>query len=135
LDRLTVSGKPQALSELAARASAIANIDARAIEKALKTREDLGSTGVGQGVAIPHARIEGLSRFVGLFARLARPIDFMSVDAKPVDLVFLLLIPPNAGNKHVAALALISRRMRDKKVLEGLRAAKSQGELFDLLAG
>ncbi|MFZ1988227.1 MAG: PTS sugar transporter subunit IIA [Alphaproteobacteria bacterium] len=134
-DRLNTSDKSQLLRELSMRAAEIAHIDAQTIERALKAREDLGSTGMGQGIAIPHARIEGLSEFIGLFARLAKPIDFKAIDSKPIDLIFLLLIPPNAANKHVAALALISRRLRDKKVLEALRAARSQGEIYDLLVG
>jgi nitrogen PTS system EIIA component len=104
LAAVRVQDKPQLLAELARRASAATGIDAPAIFTALQTREELGSTGLGQGFALPHARINGLTAFFGLFARLARPIDFQAIDGEPVDLVFLLLIPPDANAEHVAAL-------------------------------
>src|ERR1041384_7988719 len=84
----------------------------------LNEREQLGSTGFGQGVAIPHGKIEGLSRIYGMFSRLAEPIDFKAIDGKPVDLVFLLLSPPDAGAEHLKALAAISRVTRHQPTLE-----------------
>jgi nitrogen PTS system EIIA component len=92
---------------------------------ALLAREQLGSTGLGNGFALPHARIEGLTAFLGLFARLAKPIDFDAIDGKPVTLVFVLLIPPDSATSHVAALAAISRRFRDAALVTSLREAKT----------
>jgi PTS system nitrogen regulatory IIA component len=126
--------KPQLLAELARRAGAATGIDAVAILSALQNREQLGSTGLGQGFALPHARIDGLTSFFGLFARLARPIDFQAIDGQPVDLVFLLLIPPNADTEHVAALAAIARPIRDRQFVRELRQAKDAAELHERLA-
>ena len=120
---LRVRDKMQLLRELARRAEPSGGAGAKSILTALLSRERLGSTGLGKGFALPHARIEGLTRFIGLFARLARPIDYDSIDGAPVDLVFLLLIPADAGNNHVAALAAISRRFRDAETVARLRKA------------
>ena len=87
-------------------------VDPAAILASLTEREQLGSTGFGQGVAIPHGKIEGLTRIYGLFARLAEPVDYKAIDGRPVDLVFLLLSPPDAGAEHLKALAAISRVTR-----------------------
>jgi PTS system nitrogen regulatory IIA component len=131
---LRVAGKAELLHELARRAAKALGIDQSAIETALAAREEMGSTGVGQGVAIPHARIAKLDRFYALFARLAKPIDFHAVDEQPVDLVILLLSPDAAGNDHLAALACVSRRLRDAKVARGLRAAGNAPDLFRVLS-
>ena len=101
----------------------------------LNEREQLGSTGFGQGVAIPHAKIEGLGRIYGLFARLGEPVDYKAIDGRPVDLVFLLLSPPDAGAEHLKALAAISRVTRDAATLERLRGARSRDALAALLMG
>ena len=130
---LRVASKPQLLRELSQRAAALLAIDTPAILDALQAREALGSTGVGQGIAVPHARIAGLPDFFGLFARLERPIDFTAIDQRPVDLVFLLLIPDQAGNDHLAALACVSRRLRDRAAAAQLRAAKTDAELYAIL--
>jgi len=135
LERAAYTDKSNAIRELASRAAEIAGVDVAAIEQALKAREALGSTGVGQGIAIPHARIEGLSGFVGVFARLTKPIDFQSVDGKACDLIFLLLIPPKDASRQVSALALISRRLRDKSVVESVRSATGRTEIYRLLVG
>ena len=127
--------KAQLLAELARRSAAGAGIDAATVASALQARERLGSTGLGKGFALPHARVPGLTRFFGAFVRLARPIDFQAIDAQPVDLVFLLLIPNDAGNDHVAALAAISRRLRDAEVLRQARKAADAAELHQLLVG
>lgn len=131
------SDKPQLLRDLAQRAAKHLGLAAQPVIDALLAREVLGSTGVGQGIALPHSRIAGLDRFFGLFARLARPIDFDAIDERPIDLVFLLLIPeragPNHGNDHLAALAAISRRLRDPAVAARLRAAKSALDLYAAL--
>ena len=127
------NNKEQLLLDLASRAAASLNLDPKAIFNALRAREELGSTGLGEGFALPHARIEGLDRFFGMFARLKRPVHFDSVDAKPVDLVFLLLSPATAQGEHLAALATISRHMRDIEFATKLRKAASAPELCALL--
>src|SRR5919108_2664004 len=103
--------KEQLLQDLASRAAVSLNFEPQTIFDGLQAREQLGSTGLGEGFALPHARIDGLDRFFGLFVRLNRPIDFDSVDDKPVDLIFLLLIPMAAQSEHLAALATICRHM------------------------
>ncbi len=132
---LRTAGKAQLLRDLAGRAAPAVMVAAPAILDALLAREKLGSTGLGQGIALPHARIEGVRRLFGLFAHLERPIDFAAIDDKPVDLVFLLLIPAGAGAEHLAALATISRRLRDKEVLRLVRSAQDQRALFNALTG
>ena len=101
----------------------------------LNEREQLGSTGFGQGVAIPHAKIEGLTGIYGLFVRLSEPVDYKAIDGRPVDLVFLLLSPPDAGAEHLKALASISRVTRDAATLERLRGARSRDALAAVLMG
>ena len=98
-------------------------------------REQLGSTGFGQGVAIPHGKIDGLSRIYGLFARLGEPVDYKAIDGRPVDLVFLLLSPPDAGAEHLKALAAISRVTRNAATLEKMRGARSRDALAAVLIG
>jgi PTS system nitrogen regulatory IIA component len=122
------------LAELSRRAGPLAGLPSVTILQALQAREKLGSTGLGRGFALPHARIDGLENMFGLFARLDAPIDFQAVDEKPVDLVFLLLIPAAAGNEHVTALAAISRRLRNPVVVANLRQTKAAAALYDLLA-
>jgi len=107
---------------------------AKAILAALNEREKIGSTGFGGGAAIPHGKVEGLERVFGYFVRLSAPIDFHAVDGLPVDLVFMLLSPPDAGVDHLKALASISRTCRDRQVLAKLRGARSKDALFALLA-
>ncbi len=104
-----------------------------AVEAALLAREQLGSTGLGAGFALPHARIEGLDSYVGLFVRLAKPIDFDAIDGKPVRLVFTLLIPSNGPSSHVTALATISRRFRDPDLSTKIGAAATQVAAYGFL--
>jgi PTS system nitrogen regulatory IIA component len=132
---LRVADKAQLLQELARRAGAALSLDQRVILDALQAREALGSTGFGKGFALPHARLDALPRFFALFARLARPIDFASVDGLPVDLVFLLLTPANAGNQHLATLAALSRPLRNEVFKQRLRQASDATALHELLAG
>ena len=132
---LRVANKAQLLSELSQRASKALGIAANVILDALNAREGLGSTGIGQGIAIPHARIEGIQHIFGLFVRLERPIDFAAVDAQPTDLVVLLLIPAHAGSEHLAALASVSRRLRDREVAQALRRIRASGDLYQQLIG
>ena len=101
----------------------------------LNEREQLGSTGFGQGVAIPHGKIDGLTGIYGLFARLGEPVDYKAIDGRPVDLVFLLLSPPDAGAEHLKALAAISRVTRDAATLEKMRGARSRDALAAVLMG
>jgi len=132
---LRLTDKGQLIRELSHRASKALGIADTFILSALCTREALGSTGIGQGIAIPHARIEGLKRIFGLFVRLERPIDFAAIDGEPADLVFLLLIPANSGSEHLAALACVSRRLRDLEVAQALRRTKTARELYVQLVG
>ena len=131
---LRVADKGQLVQELAKRAAPQLGIAAPAIATPLLEREQLGSTGLGKGFALPHARVAGLDRCFGLFARLARPVDFQSIDERPVDLVFLLLIPLDAEGAHVAALAAISRRMRDAALLDRVRKAGTTDAVYRLIA-
>lgn len=130
---LKVTSKKQALQELSARAAALTDVSERAIFETLLERERLGSTGVGQGIAIPHGKLAQLKKLYGLFARLETPIDFESVDDQPVDLVFLLLAPETAGADHLKALARISRLLRNPAVVEKLRASDDPAALFAIL--
>lgn len=132
--RLKATSKKQALQDLAQRAAKVSGLGERQIFSVLLEREKLGSTGVGQGVAIPHGRIAGLKGLHGVFARLDSPIDFESVDDRPVDLIFLLLAPESAGADHLKALARISRLLRDKAMCERLRGADDPEALYALLA-
>ena len=126
---LKAKTKKQLLQELSARASRLTGLQERDIFDVLLQRERLGSTGLGQGIAIPHGKLAGLKRIVGIFARLAEPIDFDAVDGEKVDIVFLLLAPEGAGADHLKALARISRllregqRRRQAPRLEGRRRA------------
>jgi PTS system nitrogen regulatory IIA component len=122
---LRVRDKAQLLQSLATRIETFCGgVAADTILAALRSREALGSTGLGKGFALPHARIEGLKQFVGLFARLGRPIDFDAIDGAPVDLVFLLLMPSEtAGNENIGALAAVSRRFRGAETVARLRKA------------
>jgi PTS system nitrogen regulatory IIA component len=130
---LRATSKKQALQELAARAEQVTGIAQREIFEALIERERLGSTGVGNGIAIPHAKLPSLDRLWGLFARLETPIDFDSIDEQPVDLIFLLLAPAGAGAEHLKALARVSRLLRNHSVCEKLRGSSDPSALYALL--
>jgi PTS system nitrogen regulatory IIA component len=127
------SGKKALLAELAGRAAALYKLDERRLFDRLLERERLGSTGVGGGIAIPHGRMSGIDKPVGLFARLGHPIDFDSIDERPVDTAFLLLAPEGAGADHLKALARVSRLLRDRTLVEKLRATESADALYALL--
>jgi nitrogen PTS system EIIA component len=130
---LKARNKKQLLTELSAQAARISGLTERDIFDVLLQRERLGSTGLGQGVAIPHGKMAGLKRIVGLFARLAEPVDFEAVDGAPVDIVFLLLAPEGAGADHLKALARISRLLREGTAVEKLRASKDATALYAVL--
>jgi PTS system nitrogen regulatory IIA component len=131
--QLRVTGKKQALQELAKRAASATGITDRAIYDVLVERERLGTTGIGNGIAIPHGRLRGLACFQGIFARLERPIPFEAIDEQPVDLIFVLLAPEEAGADHLKALARISRLLRDREMCEKLRGTDSADALYALL--
>ncbi|MFN4136554.1 MAG: PTS sugar transporter subunit IIA [Novosphingobium sp.] len=125
--------KQQILADLAACFAAVYGLDAATVMDGIEEREKLGSTGFGRGVAIPHARIEGLERPVAAFFRLESPVEFASADGMPVDCVFGLLSPMQAGATHLQALAAISRMMRDERMHERLVSAPDAEALFGLL--
>jgi PTS system nitrogen regulatory IIA component len=127
--------KRSLLQQLANLAGQRLNCDPAMILASLNEREQLGSTGFGQGVAIPHGKIDGLGSIYGLFARLGEPVDFKAIDGRPVDLVFLLLSPPDAGAEHLKALAAISRVTRHVPTLEKMRGARSRDALAAVLMG
>ena len=136
VDAALVAAKKKALfQQLAAAASKLAGIPAKTIAASLSAREKAGSTGFGGGAAIPHCKIEGLEGVFGYFARLSTPVDFQSIDDIQVDLVFLLLSPPDAGADHLKALARVSRLFRDPQAVAKLRGARSKDALYALLAG
>ncbi len=134
-ESLNVGSKKGLFQQLATQASRHSGIDQKEILAALNEREKTGSTGFGAGVAIPHGRVVGLDRIVGLFARLAVPLQYQSVDHLPVDLVFMLLSPPDAGPDHLKVLARVSRALRDKQLLAKLRGARSRDALYAVLTG
>jgi len=125
--------RKQAILTLADALAIKLGVDARDITDAVMEREHLGSTGVGDGVAIPHARIEGIDAPAGGFMRLAIPVDFDAVDERPCDLIFMLLAPMDAGADHLRALAQVSRAFRQATVRERLRAASSTAEMATIL--
>ncbi len=131
---LRATSKKHLFQELSRVAGDLTELPARRIFDAVLERERLGSTGVGHGVAIPHARLEELDSVQGLFARLSEPIDFDAIDERPVDLVFLLLAPEAAGADHLKALARVSRVFRREELRERLRAAPDQDALAALLS-
>jgi PTS system nitrogen regulatory IIA component len=131
---LRVADKAQLLRELASRAAAVLLLDQRVILDALLAREALGSTGLGKGFALPHARLNALAQFFALFVRLARPIDFAAIDDRPVDLVIMLLTPADAGSQHLATLAALSRPLRDAAFVQRLRQASDAEAVQALLA-
>ncbi len=131
---LRVADKTQLLHELATRAAAVLGLDRHAIFEALQARENLGSTGLGKGFALPHARLDALREPFALFLRLARPIEFAAIDERPVDLVIMLLSPTDGGNRHLATLAALSRPLRDENFVRRLRQAPDAAALQGLLA-
>ena len=131
--KLRATSKKQALQDLARRAAEITGQPERSIFEVLIERERLGTTGVGNGIAIPHGKLAGLDRLHGLFARLERPIDYDSIDEQPVDLICLLLAPETAGADHLKALARVSRLLRDRSICEKLRGSDEADAIYALL--
>jgi nitrogen PTS system EIIA component len=125
--------KKQLLQELSQSMAELTGVETRTVFDTLNTREKLGSTGLGQGIAIPHGRLAGIDRVQGLFAHLGQPIDFGSIDGDPVDLVFVLLAPQHDGADHLTALARISRLLRQPQTVAKLRGTQSPEALYAIL--
>lgn len=130
---MRANSKKQLLQELAAKASKITGISEREIFDVILQRERLGSTGVGNGIAIPHGKLNNLPSIIGIFARLDTPVDFEALDDQPVDLVFLLLAPEGAGADHLKALSRIARVLRDQDMVAKIRSSDSASAIYTLL--
>ena len=131
---LRARAKKQVLQELSAQAARrLPGLDEREVFETLLQRERLGSTGIGDGVAIPHGKLPGFDRLFGLVARLDKPVDFEALDGQPVDIAFLLLAPEGAGADHLKALAQVARVLREPGILERIRAARDASALYALL--
>jgi PTS system nitrogen regulatory IIA component len=130
---LKAKSKKQVLHDLSHKAGELTGLDERVIFETLLQRERLGSTGLGRGIAIPHGKPAGLTRITCLFARLETPIDFDATDGEPVELVFLLLAPEDAGADHLKALARISRLLRDPLAIEKLKGSRERTALHAVL--
>lgn len=133
LSSLKATTKKQVLQEMSERAGAEFGLPSRDIFDALLQRERLGSTGVGNGIAIPHGKLPRCSSLFGVFARLEKPIDFEALDGAPVDLVFMLIAPESAGADHLKALARIARILRNPAVTTKLRATREPAGLYAIL--
>lgn len=131
---LRANGKKQALQELAQHAATLTGLPDRELFEALLQRERLGSTGIGEGIAIPHGRMPGIERLVGLFARTEKPIDFDALDGQPVDIIFVLIAPEGAGADHLKALARVARVLRNQSVLEQVRKIRDPAAIYAILA-
>lgn len=129
----STTSKKRLITELGDLAQSTYGLESAKVFEALLAREALGPTGVGRGVALPHARIEGVEKVSGLFVMLEKPIDFGSVDRLPVDITFALFAPENAGVEHLKALALVSRTLRDANICAKLRANLSADTLYTIL--
>lgn len=130
---LKATSKKQALQEISSYAAAQLNLEDRTILDALLERERLGSTGVGNGVAVPHAKMVDLDKLYLLFVRLSTPVAFDAPDGRPVDLMFLLLTPENAGGDHLTALAKVSRLLRDEKFCSLLRGSDGAEAIYSAI--
>jgi nitrogen PTS system EIIA component len=133
LPALRVNGKKQALQELASQAARLTGLTETAIYEALLQRERLGSTGIGEGIAIPHGKLPGLTRIFGLVARLDKPVNFEALDSQPVDVLFLLLAPEGAGADHLKALARVARVLREPGLIERVRATRDAAVLYAIM--
>lgn len=128
------TSKKRLFHDIGELAESVLGYKAAEVVEALIERENLGPTGVGHGIALPHARLETVDHVCGLFLRIEKPMDFESVDRQPVDLVFVLLAPASAGVEHLKALALVSRTMRDPATCAKLRANSDPATLHAILA-
>lgn len=127
------NNKRQLLQELSEKAANKTGMDERLVIESVWERENLGSTGYGNGTAVPHARIADLKKTEVLFARLSNPVDFNAVDGKPVDLIFLLISPENSGADHLTALAALSRILKNPDICQKLRSARGREEIYSIL--
>lgn len=128
-----IKTKRDVLRKLCDCAARVTGQDAATIFEAVNEREELGSTGLGNGIAIPHGKFAGIGSVTAVFARLDTPIDFESVDDQPVDLVMMLLAPMGAGADHLKALARVARLLRTDSVVASLRASRDSGQIYELL--
>jgi nitrogen PTS system EIIA component len=133
LPSLRSQSKKQALQDIAATAAQLTGLPERDIYESLLQRERLGSTGIGDGIAIPHGKLPGVSAMFGLIARLEKSIDFDAVDGQPVDIMFLLLAPEDAGADHLKALARVARALREPGRVERIRAARDAAAIYAIL--
>lgn len=133
LTSIKAETKRQLLHEICTKAAKHENIDAQMVEDAMTERENLGSTGVGTGVAFPHARIDGAKRVKAYFTKLSAPVEYDAPDGQGVDLVFMLISPENSGADHLEALAVLSKVMRNKTLCAKLRKATAKDEIYKLL--
>ncbi len=132
--RLRAADKPRLLQEVAKRIGAALQLPPAEIAAALLAREALGSTGVGNGIAVPHAQLPQLKAPAGFIVQLERPVDFAAIDGRPVDLLYVLLSPPEARSEHLALLAAGTRRLRERRTADAMRAAVSPAALRALMA-
>ncbi len=130
---IRTASKKRLLQELSVNIASVYNLDQLAILSALQERESLGPTGMGHGVAIPHARINSIESILGLFARLSKPVDFGAMDSQSVDLIFVLIAPYESGASHLKALAKVSRLLRSRSTCEKLRSTEDKSALFSIL--
>lgn len=130
---LKAGNKKHALQELALHAAQITSLPEREIFETLLQRERLGSTGIGDGIAIPHGRSSGINRLCGLFARFDKPIDFEALDGQPVDIAFVLLAPEGAGADHLKALARVARALRNGSIMTRVRSAYDASAIYAIL--
>ena len=131
---LRANSKKQVLQELSVQAAKLTGLDERTVFEALLQRERLGSTGIGEGLAIPHGKLPNLDRLFGLVARLDKPIDFEALDGQPVDILFLLLAPEGAGADHLKALARVARALREPGMLDRIRKTRDADALYAVLS-
>lgn len=134
-DDVAASNKKGVLHHLATAIAQAHGLDGKVVATVIGDRERLGSTGFGSGVAIPHGKIAGIGKVMGVFARLSQPVDFQAIDELPVDIIFMLLSPVDAGADHLKALARVSRQLRDRGFVAKLRGAGSPDALFALWTG
>ncbi|MEL8055139.1 MAG: PTS sugar transporter subunit IIA [Pseudomonadota bacterium] len=135
LDVLTVDGRKDVISKLSDALAEKLGLDSQSVFEAVIERENLGSTGVGEGVAIPHARLKGVETPIGAFLRVSEGVDFDAIDGKPCDLIFMLLAPLGSGADHLRALAQVSRAFRDQGLRDSLRKADGRDALVETLCG
>jgi nitrogen PTS system EIIA component len=135
LSDVRASDKPRLLHDLCRRAAAELKLEPALVSELILKREELGSTGTGNGIAIPHARLPELTKPYGVLARLRKGLDFAAIDDAPVDLVFLLLLPAAAAGEQLSALASVARKLRDPEIAATLRRARDTDEMYRVIAG